>query len=360
MTICLNMIVKNESPVILRCLASVKHLIDYWVIVDTGSTDGTQEKIKSYLSEIPGELHERPWVDFAFNRNEALVLGKDKADYLLFIDADQVLVFTQGSRFSSLKKDCYYVTVHTDFRYSAHYVMLIKSSLSMSWEGVLHEALKSNAKTYSVFTDVHINAFSDGNRSRNPQKYSSDAAILEKALLQEPDNARYMIFLALTYEVDKQPEKALVCFEKRSLMGGWDEEVFYALLKMAHLQRFLEQKPEIFIASYEKAYQKRPTRAEPLYWLADYYMSVHLYEQGYELAKKALQIPLPLKDQIYLEYSVYEYEILLQLVKCAYQTKRYLESYRALVRLQSNKKLPEKIQAQVKDILPHVRERSCS
>jgi glycosyltransferase involved in cell wall biosynthesis len=40
-TICLNMIVKGESRVIQRALASVKHLIDYWVIVDTGSTDGS-------------------------------------------------------------------------------------------------------------------------------------------------------------------------------------------------------------------------------------------------------------------------------------------------------------------------------
>ena len=36
--ICLNMIVKNEAPVIERCLASVRPWVDYWVIVDTGST----------------------------------------------------------------------------------------------------------------------------------------------------------------------------------------------------------------------------------------------------------------------------------------------------------------------------------
>lgn len=58
------MIVRNEAAVVRRCLASVKHLIDYWVIIDTGSDDGTQQIIREFLQEIPGELHERPWIDF--------------------------------------------------------------------------------------------------------------------------------------------------------------------------------------------------------------------------------------------------------------------------------------------------------
>ena len=43
------MIVKNESKVIERCLTSCLPLIDYWVISDTGSTDGTQIIIKKLL-----------------------------------------------------------------------------------------------------------------------------------------------------------------------------------------------------------------------------------------------------------------------------------------------------------------------
>ena len=48
-TLCLCMIVKNEAPVIRRCLDSVRSLIDYWVIVDTGSTDGTQDIVCNVL-----------------------------------------------------------------------------------------------------------------------------------------------------------------------------------------------------------------------------------------------------------------------------------------------------------------------
>src|SRR5579883_2825669 len=115
-TVCLNMIVKDESPVIERCLASVKKLgiIDYWVIVDTGSTDGTQKIIKKFMKDIPGKLYERPWKNFAHNRNEALALAKDKADYLLFIDADEQLSVSDNFTFPSLDEDCYLIDVKTE------------------------------------------------------------------------------------------------------------------------------------------------------------------------------------------------------------------------------------------------------
>ena len=89
--ICLNMIVKNESPVIERCLASVKPWIGHWVIVDTGSTDGTQELVRKAMAGVPGELHERPWRNVGHNRNEALDLARAHGDYVLFIDADEQL-----------------------------------------------------------------------------------------------------------------------------------------------------------------------------------------------------------------------------------------------------------------------------
>src|SRR5579885_2975943 len=107
-TICLNMIVKDESQVIKRCLNSIKSLIHYWVIVDTGSTDGTQEIVREFLSDIPGELHERPWVNFGYNRNEALNLARGKGDYFLFIDADDRLKFKTGFKLPILTKDHYY------------------------------------------------------------------------------------------------------------------------------------------------------------------------------------------------------------------------------------------------------------
>src|SRR5580693_975887 len=110
-TVCLNMIVKDEAQVIEKCLSSVKPLIDYWVIVDTGSSDNTKMVIQKTMDGIPGELHARPWVNFAHNRNEALELAKDKGDYVLLIDADEVLQYPEDFAFPGLEKDLYFILV---------------------------------------------------------------------------------------------------------------------------------------------------------------------------------------------------------------------------------------------------------
>ena len=91
--IALCQIVKNESHVIKRCLDSVKRLIDYVLIVNTGSTDNTIETIQEWLVEnqIEGEVISEPWQNFAYNRTFALnkLMEKDFIDYALMIDADE-------------------------------------------------------------------------------------------------------------------------------------------------------------------------------------------------------------------------------------------------------------------------------
>src|SRR5258706_14627056 len=114
------MIVKDEAPVIERCLKSVLPIIDYWIICDTGSTDGTQDIVRNFFAGHGklGELNERPWKDFAYNRSEALALARDKADYSLIIDADDALEIPDGYEFPELSADSYSLDIQdTNIRY---------------------------------------------------------------------------------------------------------------------------------------------------------------------------------------------------------------------------------------------------
>jgi glycosyltransferase involved in cell wall biosynthesis len=110
--ICLNMIVKDEAHVIERCLVSVRAFIDTWVIVDTGSTDGTQQRIRALLQAVPGSLCERPWRGFAENRNEAMELARYVAEYSMVMDADEELIAEPDFCMPRLTADAYLVANH--------------------------------------------------------------------------------------------------------------------------------------------------------------------------------------------------------------------------------------------------------
>ena len=140
MRICLNMIVKNEAAVIERCLRSVRPYIDSWAIADTGSTDGTQAIVRDFLNDLPGELIERPWVDFSANRNQALQLARAYGEYALFIDADDVLEAEPGFDFGKLGAPRYAIEMAA----AGTYTLVRRAArldLDWSWRGVLHETL---------------------------------------------------------------------------------------------------------------------------------------------------------------------------------------------------------------------------
>jgi glycosyltransferase involved in cell wall biosynthesis len=350
-TICLNMIVKDESLAIERCLNSVKRLIDYWVIVDTGSTDGTQEKIRNCLKSIPGELHERPWVHFEHNRNEALSLAKDKGDYLLMIDADEMLCFS--SDFSSFEPthECYLITVREEIKKQKNVfpidytrICLIKSNVPWKWEGVVHETLTSDQKRNGSLLQgvVNISRTDDGGRFRDGNKYKKDALILEKALEKDPKNSRNVFYLAQSYRNSNEPNLSLKTFQKRAEMGGCQEEVFWSLFQVAILQEHLKMDPDLIIESYSKAYRYRPSRAEPLYGLACFHINQKDFLSGYLIAKYALSIPMP-QDRLFVVLWIYEFGILSVFADCAHQIGETLEAETAWSKLLAQKNTPDEL-----------------
>lgn len=358
-TICLNMIVKNESAVICRCLESVKPIIDYWVIVDTGSSDGTQDIIREYMKDIPGEVHDLPWKNFAHNRNEALELAKSHGDYLLFIDADETLVFSPEFSLPNLDQDCYYIPTHARGTQYGR-VQLISNRLGWRWEGVLHEYLDADSiQTIGTLSNVHNFVRCDGTRSQDPQKYHKDAALLEQALIEDPTNCRYVFYLAQSYRDAGEMEKALESYKKRLAMGGWDQELFWSKLQIAQIQEALKYPSEKIVEGYTEAYQFRKNRAEPLYRLATYHRLQEQYEQGYRAAYQGLTLSTA-DDILFVERWIYDWGLLLEYSICAYWTERFAEAYLASSLLLCKKDLPDTVKDCLENNMKWINEKIAS
>jgi len=133
-TICLNMIVKNESKIILRLLETVLPIIDTYCICDTGSTDMTKELIKEFFDVrcIEGKIIEEPFKNFGYNRTVAANAAKDMADYLLLLDADMKLEIDSSFDKSKLTADVYTIAQGSK-TFNYYNVRLIRSSLTITF-----------------------------------------------------------------------------------------------------------------------------------------------------------------------------------------------------------------------------------
>ena len=96
-TICLCMLVCNEEKVLGRCLESAQGLYDELIIVDTGSTDKSEEVARRYKAKI---IKAKWRDDFAWARNEGL--RKAKSDWIFILDPDEVVALQDVGRFRKL------------------------------------------------------------------------------------------------------------------------------------------------------------------------------------------------------------------------------------------------------------------
>lgn len=163
--ISLCMIVKNEESRLGKCLTSVKDIVDEIVIVDTGSTDNT----KKVAEEFNAKIYDFEWVyDFSKARNEALKHAT--SDYILWLDADDILKDEDIKKFKKLKNELKttnpdLVWMYYDYRhdsngnstYSFQNERLFRNHRGIKWNCVVHEVLDLKGKVNKdIKTDIHI------------------------------------------------------------------------------------------------------------------------------------------------------------------------------------------------------------
>ena len=342
--LCLNMIVKNEVANLERCLRSVVDNITCWVIADTGSSDGTQDLIRSFFEArgVPGELHSIPFENFGQARNEALDLARAsplRFDYLLLADADMELTVDDPNFARHLTADAY--QLHQDSGVAYWNTRLLRRDAQARYVGVTHEYLDiRGGETRQLDGVAYIDHASGANRAG---KFARDAALLSAALETETDSglrARYTFYLANSLRDDGDRAGALKYFLERARLGHWPEEVFVSLLNAAEIKNALGHPIEEVLATYAEATAACPTRAEAYHGAARLCRNNARHEQGYQFAAQGLTIPLP-RAGLFVSGWIYSYGLLDELAVTAYWTSRYDECIAACDRLLAEPSLPK-------------------
>jgi glycosyltransferase involved in cell wall biosynthesis len=357
-TVGLCMIAKDEAAVIGRCIRSALPLIDFVLIADTGSTDGTQAAIRDCLRDtgIPGEVLDQPWRDFAYNRTLALerLRGRREIDYALINDADDEFVFDDGFDAAAFKATMTAGLYDVEIRHGAirHYrPQILSNALNFSYRGVLHEFVEGPREGHSRATAAgfHIRIGDGGTRSRDPAKFGRDAAMLEQALNTEHDPflvSRYTFYLAQSYRDAGEPAKALAAYLKRPPLGFWDEEIFISLLNAARLMEQLGHSETDVISAYRRAYDAAPTRAEALHGASQFCRTRRRFAEGHEFARLGSTLPIP-TGALFVEPWIYEYGLLDELAVNAYWARHYQASLEASERLLHERRLPPDMRPRV-------------
>ena len=303
-SIALCMIVRDEAPIIERCLASVRDLIDSWVICDTGSTDGTPEVVAAALDGIPGTLHTSRWQDFGHNRSELMRLARGAGDYLLMIDADMSI--DRDGPLPELDADAYLLRETGDLDFGV--LRVVRGDRDWWFEGSTHEYLCTDG----TFTQVELPSLkvvhhADG--SSRDGKLIRDLGLLKRDVARGTDTPRTAFYLAQTYRDLGRRDAAIEWYRRRVDLGGWDEEVFYANLQegMLRLQDGIRSAEGVLL----EAWQRRPSRAEPLYELARAHRERGDHDLALLFADRGVEIAYP-SDVLFVHRWVYDWGLRLE------------------------------------------------
>lgn len=401
-TICLTMIVKNESKNMVRLLNSVKSIIDCISIVDTGSTDDTPDVIKNWCinNKIKYAIHHEPFKNFAYNRTHSVQMAQKTypdVDYLLLSDADFVWEINTGGIFNKrLLYDHKYLVNQYNTTISYDNIRLLSAKVDWECLCLTHEYWSEckvqrqhvgEIRTHTL-TTIKINDLEDGGCKTD--KFVRDERLLLEGL-SDPDlrldhKIRYTFYLAQTYKCLGNYESSIEYYKKRIEYKGWAEEVYISYYQIGKCydsmsdiykkvidlteKKTLTENEQKYINEHNKnnlpieelyilwnkindnaikwyvdGWIYRPSRAESLYHATALTRKISRHEDSYKYALIGKKIMLSndtlfVEPKCYAESWCYDYEIS---IICFYLKDKKQEGADACLRLLDRTDLPEDI-----------------
>jgi len=338
------MIVKNEEKVIKRLLQTLPKLVDWYTIVDTGSTDKTKEIIKETMDAlgIPGEILDHKWVNFCTARNFALESIKGKAKWGFWIDADEQLIidstWTKESMIKQLdhqKPDiCSCLVNYGSQQYFRS--QLFRIDFPWIWKGAVHEVQVSTVKEkqpigtqlngLSTLVTPDGASWGDGSKEAQRKKYLEHAELLTEYIKTDND-VRWVFYLAQSYRDAFEWSKSEYWYNHRvQLGGGYWEEIYFSQLMVANMKRNQQKPISEVLEAFALCSKFDRGRCEHLIPSIRHYQQQQNWMQAYIISKYCYDnfkaSPFP-KSSLFIEQNVYDWVITdLHCISAFYMNKK--------------------------------------
>jgi len=294
-TITLCMIVKNEEEVLHQCLNSVKEICDEIIIVDTGSTDKTKEISYQFTEKVI----DFKWIDdFSAARNFAF--SHATMDYILWLDADDILLNEDLHKFKNLKKnldisiDAVSMIYNIAFdeygnpTFSYRRNRLIKRVNNFKWIGPVHEYLNVHGNILSA--DIAITHRKTDKTNQSIQSDRNLKIYEDRMKKGETFTPRDLFYYANELKDHNQFQKSIIYYrEFLATKKGWVEDEIRACINMAECYRKLgnlEKETESLVMSINYDVP----RPEVSCRLGDFYKNKRNYKKAITWYRLALEI----------------------------------------------------------------------
>lgn len=303
--------VKNAGPLFEKVLTENLPIIDRWTILDTGSTDGTQDIVRKVLQGKKGTLYEEPFINFRESRNRCLDLAGTHCKYLLMLDDTyalrndlrQFLNVVRGDQFASSYS---LLILSDDTEYYSNRVTFSERGLRYIY--TIHEVIQDTNNKENVVIPkeaayIHDHR-ADYMEKRTMDRKRYDLQLLHDMVKEDPTNPRHYYYLAQTYNLLEDYENAAFWFRERATtkLKGHDQEAVDSWFELARTYNFKLNKPwEDCKKAYEEAFKMDPSRPEALYFIGIHYYLEHDNKTAYEYFKQAFALGYPIHAQFSLK-----------------------------------------------------------